>query len=77
MDSYNQSLMIRRQSKEIIIQQNSPTKKKEEFRTKEYSLNNSIFDPSKSSPPNDFLLKLQLRMSHYDSFSNVNNLISE
>ena len=64
MDSYNQSLMIRRQSKEIIIQQNSPTKKKAEFRTNEYSLNNSIFDPSKSSPPNDFLLKLQLRMSH-------------
>lgn len=31
----------------------------------EYSLNQNFFDPSKSSPPNDFMLKLKLRMSHY------------
>ncbi len=52
----------------------SPTRKKEEFI---YSLDENIFDPTKSSPPNDFMLKLQLRMSHYNSFSNLDNLINE
>jgi hypothetical protein len=31
----------------------------------EYSLKQNFFDPSKSSPPNEFLLKLQLRMTNY------------
>ena len=35
----------------------------------EYNLTQNLFDPSKSSPPNDFLLKLQARMSIYDSTS--------
>lgn len=31
-----------------------------------YGLNNHVFDPSKSSPPNCFLLKLEKRLqSHY------------
>ena len=30
-----------------------------------YSLNNSIFDPNNSSPPNDFLLKLNQRSLIY------------
>lgn len=45
----------------------SPTKKIENEKVGEYSLKENIFDPSKSSPPNDFLLKLQLRMSIYNS----------
>ena len=31
----------------------------------EYSLKENIFDPFKCSPPNDFMLKLELRMSKY------------
>jgi len=31
-----------------------------------YSLKNSSFDPTKSSPPNDFLIKIQERMRLYN-----------
>ena len=60
-------------SKNILIPQNSPTNKKGEFDLKEYSLKQNFFDPSKSSPPNEFMLKLRLRMSHYESFNNNDN----
>jgi hypothetical protein len=76
MNSYKQKNIYER-SKIIPIQQHSPTNKKVSFRENEYSLNNSFFDPSKSSPPNEFILKLQLRMNQYDSFNNVDNLINE
>jgi hypothetical protein len=76
MNSYKQKNFYER-SKIIPIQQHSPTNKKVSFRENEYSLNNSFFDPSKSSPPNEFILKLQLRMNQYDSFNNVDNLINE
>jgi hypothetical protein len=39
----------------------------------EYSLKTNIFDPSKSSPPNDFMIKLQMRMSLYNNNNNNNN----
>jgi hypothetical protein len=45
-----------------IIIPNSPTSKNDYI---EYSLKQNFFDPSKSSPPNEFLLKLQLRMTNY------------
>jgi hypothetical protein len=32
----------------------------------EYSLKQNIFDPSKSSPPNEFMNKLRMRMSIYN-----------
>ena len=35
--------------------------------TSEYSLKQIFFDPTKNSPPNDFLNKLQLRMSVYNT----------
>jgi hypothetical protein len=35
----------------------------------QYDLKQNSFDPSKSSPPNDFMEKLVLRMSIYESFS--------
>jgi hypothetical protein len=37
--------------------------------THQYDLKQNNFDPSKSSPPNDFMEKLILRMSVYESFS--------
>lgn len=44
------------------------TSPKNEYSPKgEYSLKENIFDPSKSSPPNDFMLKLYMRSSMYDS----------
>ena len=55
----------------------SPTLRRADNSFSEYSLKQNVFDPSKSSPPNDFMLKLQLRMNQYDSFNNVDNLINE
>lgn len=49
----------------IPISPSSPTNKKEN----EYSLKENLFDPSKSSPPNEFMKKLRLRMTIYNSFS--------
>lgn len=46
--------------------QTSPTKRTKDLAS-EYSLKYNFFDPSKSSPPNDFMLKLQLRMTLYES----------
>ena len=51
----------------IQISPSSPTEKKEKPE-KQYSLNENVFDPSKGSPPNEFLLKLKLRMTIYNSF---------
>ena len=66
-------------SKTIPIIQNYPTIKKEEknILEGEYSLKQNFFDPTKSSPPNDFLLKLRLRMSYYDSFIKADNFNKE
>ena len=71
------SRIIYESSKIIPISQKSPTNKKEGFSVNEYSLKENFFDPSKSSPPNEFMLKLKLRMSHYDSFNNLESLTNE
>lgn len=39
--------------------------------TPEYGLKQNLFDPSKSSPPNEFMLKLRMRSSLYDSINRV------
>jgi hypothetical protein len=69
--------VVNERSKIIPIEQKSPTKKKEGLNYNEYSLKQNFFDPSKSSPPNEFMLKLQLRMSHYESFNKTDNLTKE
>ena len=69
--------IIHERSKLIPIPQTSPTNKKVGFSVTEYSLKQNFFDPSKCSPPNEFMLKLQLRMSHYESFNKVDNLTNE
>jgi len=69
--------IIYESSKIIPISQTSPTNKREGFSINEYSLKENFFDPSKSSPPNEFMLKLKLRMSHYDSFNNLESLTNE
>ncbi len=56
--------IIHERSSNILIPI-SPTNKTE---YNEYSLKQNFFDPSKSSPPNEFLIKLQLRMDNYSNF---------
>jgi len=52
------------------ISQISPSSKKT---VKEYSLTQNVFDPSSSSPPNEFMLKLKLRMAIYSNYANSND----
>jgi|LauGreDrversion4_2_1035121.scaffolds.fasta_scaffold64364_3 hypothetical protein len=48
----------------IPIQQTSPTRANA---YNEYSLKQNFFDPTKSSPPNEFMIKLRMRIhKHYD-----------
>ena len=58
--------MIHERTPIIPISPSSPTKK---YIENEYSLKENFFDPSKSSPPNEFMKKLQQRMSIYHTFS--------
>ena len=39
----------------------------------DYTLKKNFFDPSKSSPPNDFMIKLHMRMSLYNTTNQCNN----
>ena len=57
--------VIRERSEQIPIKQNLTTSMKENSPKGEYSLKQSFFDPSKSSPPNDFMIKLYMRMNKY------------
>jgi hypothetical protein len=34
----------------------------------EFDLKSNCFDPSKFSPPNEFIMKLNMRMEHYNNF---------
>jgi len=51
----------------IPIKQNLSTSMKATSPTSEYSLKQNFFDPSKSSPPNEFMIKLRMRMNMYVS----------
>jgi hypothetical protein len=63
---YNSHIIYER-TRNIPIKKNLYTTMKADSSSGEYSLKQNFFDPSKSSPPNEFLLKLQMRMSLYDS----------
>lgn len=41
----------------------------------QYDLKENTFDPSKSSPPNDFMLKLNMRMSIYETGGVINDAV--
>ena len=58
---------IYERSKIIPIKENLSTQMKDLSPKGEYSLKQNFFDPSKSSPPNEFMIKLQMRMSNYNS----------
>ena len=57
--------VIRERSLPIPIKQNLPTTMKINSPKGEYSLKQNFFDPTKSSPPNEFIIKLQMRMNKY------------
>jgi hypothetical protein len=59
-----QSLIIHERNNRIEIPKKM-TSATETF-SPDYSLKKNFFDPTKGSPPNDFMLKLQMRMSIYD-----------
>jgi hypothetical protein len=67
--------VIQERSTYIPIKQNLSTTLKVQSPKGEYSLKQHFFDPTKSSPPNEFMIKLQKRMSVYDTFlySDIND----
>lgn len=60
-------------SKNILIPQKSPTTKE----AYEYSLQTSFFDPTKCSPPNEFMNKLKIRNLYYNSCNSLDSLDKE
>ena len=56
---------INERSLPIPIKQNLSTQMKLNSPKSEYSLKQNFFDPSKSSPPNEFMIKLNMRINKY------------
>ncbi len=56
---------IHERSEPIPIKQNLVTTVKINSPKGEYSLKQNFFDPTKSSPPNEFMIKLHMRMNKY------------
>ena len=57
--------IINERSNIIPIKQTLSTSMKDLYKS-EYSLKQNFFDPSKSSPPNEFMIKLHMRMNMYN-----------
>jgi len=57
--------LINERSSIIPIKQNLSTHMKATSPKGEYSLKQNFFDPSKSSPPNEFMIKLHVRINRY------------
>ena len=64
---YSESHYIDERSSIIQIKKNLSTQTDVNSPKGEYSRKENFFDPTKSSPPNDFMLKLHMRISNYDS----------
>ena len=64
MEDYTVSSVYQTTTTPIPIKKNkgSPTNTLSQT---EYSLKQNFFDPTKSSPPDNFMEKLELRMQHY------------
>jgi hypothetical protein len=56
---------IHERSNPVPINKNLSTTMKVNSYKSEYSLKKNFFDPTKSSPPNEFMIKLHLRMDKY------------
>lgn len=64
LTSSNQHFILER-SEPILINKKLSTNMKKISPKGEYSLKQNFFDPSKSSPPNEFMIKLHMRMNKY------------
>lgn len=74
----NNFYFIHERSQIIPIKQNLTTSMKMDSPSKgEYSLKQNFFDPSKSSPPNDFMIKLHTRMNRFNHVKKEDNLDME
>ena len=63
---YSRLHYIHERSPIIPIKKNLTTQTNNVSPKGEYSLKQNFFDPSKSSPPNEFMLKLYMRMTDYN-----------
>ena len=61
----------------IPINKNLSTSMDDNSPKGEYSLKQNFFDPSKSSPPNEFMIKLHMRMNRYKIDKKDDNLDTE
>lgn len=66
--------IIRERSDIIPINKNLSALMKTNSPKGEYSLKQNFFDPSKSSPPNDFMNKLEMRMKIYNTYNRYNTI---
>lgn len=66
--------VIHERSSIIPIKKNLSTSMEVNSPKGEYSLKQNFFDPSKSSPPNDFMIKLHMRMNRYHLDNNDDSL---
>ena len=74
MLTISKSRIIHEKGIRIPIKQNLFTSMKENSPKGEYSLKQNFFDPTKSSPPNEFMIKLQMRLSKFDIKENFIDL---
>ena len=58
-------------SEPILINKNLVSPMKINSPKGEYSLKQNSFDPFKSSPPNEFMIKLHMRMNRYYLEKNI------
>jgi len=58
----------------IPVKKNLSTMIKINSPKSEYSIKQNLFDPSKSSPPNDFMNKLQKRIKFYSDTFYIDNM---
>ena len=65
---------INQRSSIIPIKKNLNTQMDVNSPKGEYSRKQNFFDPSKSSPPNDFMNKLEMRMKIYDTYNTYNTI---
>ena len=70
MNSYKQKIIYER-SKIIPIKENLSSQMNDLSPKGEYSLKQNFFDPSKSSPPNEFMIKLHMRMNMYNKWWDI------
>ena len=57
---------INKKNENLSIKSNQ-NKNQNQNKNKEYSLKQNFFDPSKSSPPNNFMIKLYMRVSQLNN----------